>query len=279
MEKIKLIDLTTHRYVSRLNEGNQLVHCEQYVFFDETSYANCAMNAPNSVINVSDNEALFSHCTKENRYYQCVSSAKDDIVIEDKKYYLIKCVVDDDDIKFDCTGCAFLDNIRCKLVDYRRQNIINKSVCKKCVNGRCNYIWIEASKVDLIKPQDIEKENVTKLDKEDMDKYEKDECAIPSTGVEVPNNNGAPKERKTATDDTRRLTVDLGIEKARMWYKSMNSILKNLALKVYSKAELEDARVCTALIDIDTAKRLYRNVEKAVRDFVLTAFTEDELKR
>ena len=97
-----------------------------------------------------------------------------------------------------------------------------------------------------------------------------------STGVVNPNTDNAPKEPNT--NIKRHIDVILTLDEARSWYYSMNPILKDLAVRAFTPAELEDVRKCTMNIDIKTAKRLYRNAEKAVRNFVLSAFTEDELK-
>ena len=278
MEKIKLIDLTIHRYVAKLNKGELVNGCKNCVFFDEDCEGNCAMNAPNTVITKDEKRALFAHCIGENRYYKCVSCADDDIVIEGKKYYLIK----HPDI-FDkytcnsCRGCDFLNNGRCKVCDYKRQNKIDKIIYEKCKGNTVNYIWIEASRVDLIKPQDIGKESVIKFDKEDMEELrDKEPYSNSSTGVVDSNTDIAPKEPNT--NIKRHIDIILTLDEARNWYDSHNPILKDLASRVFTPAELEDVRVCSCPIDIKTAKRLYRNAEKSVRDFVLSAFTEDELK-
>ena len=97
-----------------------------------------------------------------------------------------------------------------------------------------------------------------------------------STGVVDSNTDTAPKELNT--NIKRHIDVVLTLDEARNWYYSINPILKDLAVRAFTPAELEDVRKCTMNVDIRTAKRLYRNAEKAVRDFVLSAFTEDELK-
>lgn len=270
MEKIKLIDLTTHRYVAKLNKGELVNGCKNCVFFDEDCEGNCAMNATNTVITKAKKRALFAYCIGENKYYKCVSCADDDIIIDNKKYYLIK----HPDI-FDkytcnsCRGCDFLNNGYCKVCDYKRQNRIDKIIYEKCRNKKDNYIWIEADKVDLVKPQDIGKENVIKFNEEDAQ-------SISSTGVVNPNTDIAPKEPDSYRK--RHIDVVLTLDEARNWYYSMNPILKDLAIRAFTPAELEDVRKCTMNVDIKTAKRLYRNAEKAVRNFVLSAFIEDELK-
>ena len=278
MEKIKLIDLTTHRYVAKLNKGKLVNRCKNCVFFDEDCDGNCTMNAPNTVITKDEKRALFAHCIGENKYYQCVSCANDDIIIDNNKYYLIK----HPDI-FDkytcnsCRGCDFLNNGRCKICDYKRQNRIDKIIYEKCKNKKDNYIWIIADKVDLVKPQDIGKESVIKFNEEDMGKYRKeDKCAISSTGVVDSNTDATPKEPNINIE--RHVDVILTLDEARNWYDSHNAILKNLAVRAFTLAELEDVRTCSCPIDIKTAKRLYRNAENVVRQFVLSAFTEDELK-
>ena len=278
MEKIKLIDLTTHRYVAKLNKGELVNGCKNCVFFDEDCEGNCAMNAPNTVITKDEKRALFAHCIGENRYYKCVSCADDDIVIEGKKYYLIKYPdIFDKYTCNSCRGCDFLNNGRCKVCDYKRQNKIDKIIYEKCKNKKDNYIWIEADKVDLVKPQDIEKGTIIKFDKADMEEVkDKDADSPSSTGVVNPNTDDTPKEPNTNTK--RHIDVVLTLDEARNWYYSLNPILKDLAVRAFTPAELEDVRKCTMDIGIKTAKRLYRNAEKAVRDFVLSAFTEEELK-
>lgn len=278
MEKIKLIDLTTYRYVAKLNKGELVNGCKNCVFFDEDCEGNCAMNATNTVITKSEKGALLAHCIGENRYYECVSCADDDIIIDNKKYYLIK----HPDI-FDkytcnsCRGCDFINDSHCKLCDYKSQNKINKFIYEKCRIREDNYIWIAADKVDLVKPQDIRKESIIKFDKEDMEELrDKDAYSPSSTGVVNPKTDAAPKEPNT--DIKRHIDVVLTLDEARSWYDSMNPILKDLAVRAFTPVELEDVRICSCPIDIKTAKRLYRNAENAVRDFVLSAFTEDELK-
>lgn len=276
MEKIKLIDLTTHRYVAKPNKGELVNGCKNCVFFDKDCEGNCAMNAPNTVITKDEKRALFAHCIGENRYYRCVSCAGDDITIDGNKYYLVKSLVNSN-IKFSCAGCAFINRGDCKLFVYRNQGKVSKAAYEKCKGNTVNYIWIAANKVNLIKPQDIGKESVIKFNEEDMGKYrKKDKYAIPSTGVVNPKTDAAPKELNI--NIKRHIDVVLTLDEARSWYDSMNPILKDLAVRAFTPAELEDVRKCTMNIDIKTAKRLYRNAEKAVRDFVLSAFTENELK-
>ena len=276
MEKIKLIDLTTHRYVAKLNQGKLVNRCKNCVFFDEDCEGNCAMNALNTAINKTEKEALLTHCIGENRYYKHVSCADDDITIDGNKYYLIKSL-NNSYIKFSCAGCVFINDGHCKLNDYKSQNKIDKIIYEKCRNDKYNYIWIEASKVDLIRPQDVKKESVIKFNEEDMGKYRKeDKYAISSTGVVDSNTNDTPKEPNT--NIKRHIDVVLTLDEARSWYDSHNPILKDLAVRAFTPAELEDIRKCTMDVDIKTAKRLYRNAEAAVREFVLSAFTEDELK-
>lgn len=277
MGNIKLIDLTTYRYVAKPNKGELVNGCKNCVFFDEDCEGNCAMNAPNSVITKYEKRALFAHCIGENRYYKCVSCADDDITIDGDKYYFIKSLVNSN-IKYSCVGCAFLLNGgACKLFDYKSQNKIDKIIYEKCRNDKYNYIWIEASKVDLVKPQDIGKESVIKFNEEDMGKYRKeDKCAHSSTGVVDSNTDVTSKEPNT--DIKRHIDVVLTLDEARNWYDSHNPILKDLAVRAFTPAELEDVRICSCPIDIKTAKRLYRNAENVVRQFVLSAFTEDELK-
>ena len=281
MEKIKLIDLVTHRYVARLNKENRFARCKQCVFFDETSCDNCAMNLPNTVITKDNRIVLLAHCIKENRYYQCVSYADNDITIDNKKYYLIKSYIVNNNNKYSCKECAFLlSNGSCKLFDYENQNKIDNFTYKKCINNADNYIWIEADKFDLVKPQDIGKESVIKFNEEEMEEVRDKNLYSPSsTGVVDSKNVSTSKESKVSNNTTRRLTKEVTLKEARGWYNSYNKILRNFALHVFSETELKDVRTCMALIDIDTAKRLYRNAEKAVRDFVLSAFTEDELKK
>lgn len=105
-----------------------------------------------------------------------------------------------------------------------------------------------------------------------------------STGVVNPNTDDAPKEpsndapRVTKADTKRALTLELTLREARGYYYSHNPILKDIACRLFTPAELEDVRRCTIDIDIKTAKRLYRNAENAVRDFVLSAFSKEELE-
>lgn len=276
MEKIKLIDLTTHRYVAKPNKGELVNGCKNCVFFDEDCEGNCAMNAPNTVITKDEKRALFAHCIGENRYYRWVSCADDDITIDGDKYYFIKSLVNSH-IESSCAGCAFRINGGCKLFDYRSQNKIDKSIYEKCRRNGGNYIWIEANKVDLVKPQDIGKESVIEFNKEEMEEVrDKNMYSPSSTGVVDSNTDDAPKEPNT--NIKRHIDVVLTLDEARSWYDSMNPILKDLAVRAFTPAELEDVRKCTMNVNIKTAKRLYRNAEKAVRDCVLSAFTEDELK-
>lgn len=276
MEKIKLIDLTTYRYVAKLNKGELVNGCKNCVFFDEDCEGNCAMNAPNTVITKDEKRALFAHCIGENRYYRCVSCADDDITIDGNKYYLVKSLVNSN-ITYSCAGCAFLNRGDCKLLDYKSQNKISKDIYEKCRRNETNYVWIEASRVDLVKPQDIGKESVIKFDREDMEEIrDKDLHSPSSTGVVDSNTDNTPKEPNI--NIKRHVDVVLTLDEARSWYNSMNPILKDLAVRAFTPAELEDVRKCTMDIGIKTAKRLYRNAEKAVRDFVLSAFTEEELK-
>lgn len=271
MEKIKIIDLKTYRYVAKLHKGKLVNGCKNCVFFDEDCEGNCAMNAPNSVITKAEKRALFAHCIGENRYYKCVSCADDDITVDGDKYYLVKSLVNSH-IKFSCAGCDFMNNGDCKLFVYRNQGRVSKYTYEKCKGNAVNYIWIAASKVDLIKPQDIGKESMIKFDEEDAQ-------SISSTGGVVDSKSvSTPKESKASNNTTRTLTKEVTLKEARGWYNSHNEILRNFALYVFSEAELEDVRTCTSLIDIETAKRLYRNAEAAVREFILSAFTEDELK-
>lgn len=276
MEKIKLIDLTTHRYVAKLNKGELVNGCKNCVFFDKDCEGNCAMNAPNTVITKDEKRALFAHCIGENRYYRCVSCADDDITIDGDKYYLVKSLVNSN-IKFSCAGCAFINRGDCKLFVYRNQGKVSRFTYEKCRRNGGNYIWIEADKVDLIKPQDIGKESVIKFDREDMEELrDKDVHSPSSTGVVNPKTDAAPKELDTYRK--RHIDIVLTLDEARNWYYSMNPILKDLAIRAFTPAELEDVRICSCPIDIKTAKRLHRNAENVVRQFVLSAFTEDELK-
>ena len=275
MEKIKLIDLTTHRYVAKLNKGKLVNRCKNCVFFDEDCDGNCTMNAPNTVITKANKEVLLAHCIGENRYYQCVSCADDDITIDGDKYYLVKSLVNIH-IKFSCAGCAFMNNGDCKLFVYRNQGKVSKCTYEKCKGNAVNYIWIAASKVDLIKPQDIGKESMIKFDKDVEEVRDKDAYSTSSTGVVDSNTDDTPKEPNI--NIKRHIDVVLTLDEARSWYDSMNPILKDLAVRAFTPAELEDVRKCTMNVDIKTAKRLYRNAEKAVRDFVLSAFKEEELK-
>lgn len=278
MEKIKLIDLTTHRYVAKLHKGELVNGCKNCVFFDEDCEGNCAMNTTNSVITKAEKRALFAHCIGENRYYKCVSCADDDITINGDKYYLVKSLVNSN-LDFNCAGCAFLNRGDCKLLTYENQGKVSKFTYEKCRRDAFNHIWIAASKVDLVKPQDIEKESMIKFNEEDVKELrDKDTYSTSSTGVVNSKSVSTPKEPKASNNDARKLIIDLSLEEARKWYNSVNPVLKDLALTVYSELELEDVRMCTALINIETAKRLYHNAEKAIRDFVLSAFTEDELK-
>lgn len=277
MEKIKLIDLTTLRYASKPNKGKLVNRCKNCIFFARDCEGNCAMNAPNTVLTKDEKEALLAHCSGENRYYKCVSGADDDIIINEDKYYLVKSLVNSYN-EFSCAGCAFLNRGDCKLLAYENQDKISKSTYKKCRGNKVNYIWIAASKVDLVKPQDIGKESIIKFNEEMKEVRDKDLYSHSSTGVVYSKSVSTPKEPKVSNDNTRKLIKDLNLEEARKWYNSMNPILKDLVLTVYSEAELEDVRMCTALIDIKTAKRLYRNAENVVRQFVLSAFTENELK-
>lgn len=277
MEKIKLIDLTTHRYVAKLNKGELVNGCKNCIFFAEDCEGNCAMNAPNSAITKDAKRALFAHCIGENRYYKCVSCADDDITINEDKYYLVKSLVNNHN-EFSCVGCAFLLNGGgCKLFDYKSQNKISRYIYEKC---RCNgwdYIWIEADKVDLVKPQDIGKESMSKFNKKEIKEVkDKDVYSHPSTGVVDSNTDDTSKEPNI--DIKRHIDVVLTLDEARNWYDSHNPILKDLAVRAFTPAELEDVRICSCPIDIKTAKRLYRNAEDVVRQFVLSAFTEDELK-
>lgn len=278
MEKIKLIDLATYRYVAELNKEHEGARCEQCVFFDKDCDGDCAMNSLNTVISKSEKGALLAHCIGENRYYKCVSDPNDDIIIDNKKYYLVK----HPDI-FDkyscnsCRGCDFLNNGHCKVCDYKRQNKIDKIIYEKCKNKEDNYIWIEASRVDLIKPQDIGKESVIEFNEGDMKELkDKDAYSHSSTGVVDSNTDDTPKEPNA--NIKRHIDVVLTLDEARNWYDSHNPILKDLAVRAFTPAELEDVRKCTMDVDIKTAKRLYRNAENVVRQFVLSAFTEDELK-
>lgn len=276
MEKIKLIDLTILRYVSKPNKGELVNRCKDCIFFSKDCEGNCAMNAPNTVLTEDEKEALLAYCIGENRYYKCVSGADDDIIINGDKYYLVKSLVNSH-IKSSCAGCAFLNRGDCKLLMYENQGKVSKSTYKKCRDNTVNYIWIAASKVDLVKPQDIGKESIIKFDKEDMEELrDKEPYSNSSTGVVDSNTDIAPKEPNT--NIKRHIDIILTLDEARNWYDSHNPILKDLASRVFTPAELEDVRKCTMNVDIKTAKRLYRNAEKVVRDFVLSAFTEDELK-
>ena len=276
MEKIKLIDLTTHRYVAKLHKGELVNGCKNCVFFDEDCEGNCAMNAPNTVITKAEKRALFAYCIGENRYYQCVSCADDDLTIDGDTYYLVKSLVNGH-TESSCEGCAFLNRGDCRLFVYRNQGKVSKLTYEKCKGNAVNYIWIAANKVDLVKPQDIGKESVIKFNEEDMEELrDKDAYSPSSTGVVDSNTDDTPKEPNTNTK--RHIDVVLTLDEARNWYNSMNPILKDLAIRAFTPAELEDVRICSCPIDIKTAKRLYRNAEKAVRNFVLSAFTEDELK-
>lgn len=284
MENIKLIDLSTYRYVAKLNKGELVNHCKDCIFFDENCKDNCAMNATNSVITKAEKKALLAHCIGENRYYKCVSCVDNDITIDGDKYYLVKSLVNTH-IKFSCAGCAFLNRGDCNLLIYRNQGKVSKLTYEKCGDNADNYIWIAASKVDLIKPQDIEKESVIKFNKEDMEELkDKDKYSTSSTGVVNPSTDTVLKEpsndvpRVTKADTKRTLTFELTLKEAREYYYSHNPVLKHIACRLFTPAELEDVRRCTINVDIETAKRLYRNAEKAVRDFVLSAFNEEELK-
>lgn len=105
-----------------------------------------------------------------------------------------------------------------------------------------------------------------------------------STGVVNPSTDAAPKEpsntapRVIKANTKRSITFELTLKEAREYYYSHNPVLKDIACRLFTPAELEDVRRCTMNIDIKTAKRLYRNAESAVRDFVLSAFSEEELK-
>lgn len=276
MEKIKLIDLTTHRYVAKPNKGELVNGCKNCVFFDEDCEGNCAMNAPNTVITKDEKRALFAHCIGENRYYKCVSCADDDITIDGDKYYLVKSLVNGH-TESSCKGCAFLNRGDCRLFVYRNQGKVSKLIYEKCKGNAVNYIWIEASKVDLVKPQDIGKESIIKFNEEDIEELrDKDLYSHSSTGVVNSKTDAAPKEPNT--NIKRHIDVVLTLDEARSWYYSMNPILKDLAVRAFTPAELEDVRKCTMNIDIKTAKRLYHNAENAVRDFVLSAFTKEELE-
>ena len=276
MEKIKLIDLNILRYVSEPNKGELVNRCKNCIFFAKDCVGNCAMNAPNTVLTKDEKEALLAHCIGENRYYKCVSGAGDDIIVNGDKYYLVKSLVNGHTTS-SCKGCAFLNHGDCKLFVYRNQGKVSKLAYEKCKSNTVNYIWIAATKVDLVKPQDIGKENVIKFNKEEMKEVrDKDLYSPSSTGVVNPNIDAAPKEPNT--NIKRHINIILTLDEARNWYDSHNPILKDLASIVFTPAELEDVRRCTMNVDIKTAKRLYRNAEKAVRDFVLSAFTEDELK-
>ena len=275
MEKIKLIDLTTHRYVAKPNKGELVNGCKNCVFFDEDCEGNCAMNAPNTVITKDEKRALFAHCIGENKYYKCVSCADDDLTIDGDTYYLVKSLVNDH-IESSCEGCAFLNRGDCRLFVYRNQGKVSKSAYEKCKGNAANYIWIASNKVDLIKPQDIGKESIIKFDEDMEELRDKDVHSHSSTGVVNPKTDAAPKEPNI--NIKRHIDVVLTLDEARSWYDSMNPILKDLAVRAFTPAELEDVRICSCPIDIKTAKRLYRNAESAVRQFVLSAFTKEELE-
>lgn len=276
MEKIKLIDLKTYRYVAKLHKGKLVNGCKNCVFFDEDCEGNCAMNATNSVITKADKEALLAHCIGGNRYYKCISCADDDITINGDKYYLVKSLVNSH-IKSSCAGCTFLNRGDCKFFVYRNQGKVSKLDYEKCKGNAVNYIWIEANKVDLVKPQDIGKESMSKFNKKEMKEVrDKDTYSHSSTGVVDSNTDDTPKEPNINIE--RHMDVILTLDEARSWYDSMNPILKDLAVRAFTSAELEDVRTCSCPIDIKTAKRLYRNAENVVKQFVLSAFTEDELK-
>lgn len=275
MEKIKLIDLTTHRYVSKPNKGELVNRCKDCIFFAKDCEDNCAMNAPNTVITEDAKVALLAHCIGENRYYKCVSCADNDITINGDKYYLVKSLVNDHN-ELGCTGCAFLNHGDCKLFIYKNKGKVSKYPYEKCKGNTVNYIWIAANKVDLVKPQDIGKESVIKFNEDMEEVRDKDVHLQSSTGVVDSNTNDTPKEPDTYRK--RHIDIILTLDEARNWYYSMNPVLKDLAVRAFTPAELEDVRICSCPIDIKTAKRLYRNAEKAVRQFVLSAFTEEELK-
>ena len=279
MEKIKLIVLTTYRYVAKPNKGKLVKGCKNCVFFDKDCEGNCAMNAPNTVITKDEKRALFAHCIGENKYYKCVSCADDDITIDGDKYYLIKSLVNTY-IESSCARCAFRNRGDCKLLIYKNQGKVNRCTYEKCRGNGSNYIWIEADKVDLVKPQDIGKESVIKFNKEDMEELrDKDAYSPSSTGVVNLNTDATSKEQKGLDKyTTRRFTKEVTLEEARNWFHSNNEQLRDFAARIFTLAELEDVRRCTMNIDIKTAKRLYRNAENAVRDFVLSAFTKEELE-
>ena len=198
------------------------------------------------------------------------------MTIDGDTYYLVKSLVNGH-TESSCEGCAFLNRGDCRLFVYRNQGKVSKLTYEKCKGNAVNYIWIAANKVDLVKPQDIGKESVIKFNEEDMEELrDKDAYSPSSTGVVDSNTDDTPKEPNTNTK--RHIDVVLTLDEARNWYNSMNPILKDLAIRAFTPAELEDVRICSCPIDIKTAKRLYRNAEKAVRNFVLSAFTEDELK-
>ena len=154
----------------------------------------------------------------------------------------------------------------------------NETKCNQCIfgalEGHCclkdedNILKDKANK--LIANCERESRGVYRVIKAlDLDAHS-------STGVVDSNTNDTPKEPNT--NIKRHIDVVLTLDEARNWYDSHNPILKDLAVRAFTPAELEDVRICSCPIDIKTAKRLYRNAEDVVRQFVLSAFTEDELK-
>lgn len=276
MEK-KIINGDIYNLVDSLIEYSACFDC---VFID--SNCNCTLKEHTSGLNKQDEIDLFNMCMnnpkmhwkKENKEAEIhnltigtisTMNIGDTIILGRYPYKLDECLPHPDN-ETKCNQCVFGIEGRCCL---RNDDNALKDRADELI-ANCERESTAIYKV--VKP--IKSKIIVKDNPDD----------ISSTGVVNPSTDAALKEPSNDTpriinkNVKRHIDVALTLDSARNWYNSHIPILKDLACRAFTPAEIEDVRRCTMDIDIKTAKRLYRNAENAVRDFVLSAFSEEELK-
>ena len=271
MEK-KIINGDIYNLVDSSIEYSTCIDC---VFID--SNCNCTLKQHTSGLNKQDEIDLFDMCMNNPKMHWEKENKEAEI----------------HNLTVGTTPTMNIgDTIKLGLYIYKLDECLphpdNETKCNQCVfgiEGRCclrdddNAFKDRAD--EIIANCERESTAIYKVVKPIKANYSDDNS---STGVVNPSIDDAPKEpsndtpRVTKADTKRALTLELTLKEAREYYNSHNPILKDIACRLFTPAELEDVRRCTMNLDIKTAKRLYRNAENAVRDFVLSAFSEEELK-
>lgn len=195
------------------------------------------------------------------------------IKINKEEFNLVKT----DNSAISCSVCVFGKEDKCKLIyhqtdiDAEEENEMFR-ICQLDIQTH----WEKVRDINDIseKEDDSEAEKYADSFFEPHEKEDK-HANISSTGGESPVNN---TPRVTKADTKRSINIELTLKEAREYYDSHNPILKDIACRLFTPAELEDVRRCTMNIDLKTAKRLYRNAENVARDFVLSAFSKEELE-